>query len=33
MRSWATGGDEVAGWWRARLERTAALITRQLDGE
>jgi TorA maturation chaperone TorD len=29
----ATGGDEVAGWWRARLERTAALITRQLDGE
>jgi TorA maturation chaperone TorD len=27
----ATGGAEVAAWWRARLLATAELITRQLD--
>ena len=28
----ATGGDEVAGWWRERLTRTADLIDRRLEG-
>jgi TorA maturation chaperone TorD len=28
-----TGGQVVADWWRARLERTAGLIARQLDGQ
>jgi TorA maturation chaperone TorD len=28
----ATGGDEVAAWWRARLLATADLVTRQLGG-
>jgi TorA maturation chaperone TorD len=27
-----TGGDEVAGWWRERLGRTADVIARQLAG-
>ena len=26
----ATGGEEVAGWWRERLARTAAMIDRRL---
>jgi len=28
----ATGGTEVAAWWRARLERTTDVIERQLAG-
>jgi hypothetical protein len=27
----ATGGDATATWWRARLERTAGLISRRLE--
>jgi hypothetical protein len=27
-----TGGEEVAAWWRARLERTAGIIADQLQG-
>ena len=27
----ATGGEDVAAWWRGRLERTADVIARQLD--
>lgn len=28
----ATGGDDVAAWWRDRLHRTAGIIERQLAG-
>lgn len=28
----ATGGDDVAAWWRERLHRTADIIERQLSG-
>ncbi len=28
----ATGGDDVAAWWRQRLHRTASIIERQLAG-
>ena len=28
----ATGGDDVAAWWRDRLHRTAGIIARQLAG-
>jgi TorA maturation chaperone TorD len=27
-----TGGEEVAAWWRARLERTAGLLSSRLEG-